>query len=336
MSELKSESSVFSVFIRNNTMLVAAVLLLFCTISSVASPYFLTKYNLQALMRDLAFISIVAVGQSVLLLLGELDLSVGAMASLSGILCGLLMTQLHIPPIAALPLGLIIGLCMGGLNGLIITVFRLNAMVATIGMAGVYAGITLVLTKGKAVTGIPPAILFIGQSSIGLLPIPFVASILVTISAFVFVTKTKAGRYIYAIGNSKPAAEMLGIKVNRIRMISFGIVGFLAALSGILYVARLGSAQTNIGTNWPMNSIAASVIGGILLTGGVGNPIGAYMGAAIICVISNIIVLLGVNMYWQQAVSGVVVVVAIALPSILNASREKKRIKKIVSLERKG
>lgn len=336
MSELKSESSVFSAFIKNNTMLVAAVLLLFCIISSVASPYFLTQYNLQALMRDLAFISIVAVGQSVLLLLGELDLSVGAIASLSGILCGLLMTQINIPPTAALFLGLIIGLCMGGLNGLIITVFRLNAMVATIGMAGVYAGITLVLTKGKAVTGIPSAILFIGQSNIGPLPIPFVASILVTIFVFIFITRTKAGRYIYAIGNSKPAAEMLGIKVNRIRVLSFGIVGFLSALSGILYVARLGSAQTNIGTNWPMNSIAASVIGGILLTGGVGNPIGAYMGTAIICVISNIIVLLGVNMYWQQAVSGVVVVVAIALPSILNASREKKRIKKIVSLGRRN
>jgi ribose transport system permease protein len=106
-------------------------------------------------------------------------------------------------------------------------------------------------------------------------------------------------------------------------------VGVLSSIAGILYVARLGSAQGNIGTTWPMNSIAASVIGGVLLTGGVGNPVGAYIGAAILMVISNVIVLLGVNIYWQQAVSGFVVVLAIALPSLLNIVRENKRIKSI-------
>ena len=159
------------------------------------------------------------------------------------------------------------------------------------------------------------------------MPIPFVIALVVVVLVFIFATKTKTGRYIYAIGNSKPAAEILGIRVNRIRVLVFAIVGLLSALAGMLYVARLGSAQATIGSNWAMNSIAASVIGGVLLTGGVGNPIGSFIGAAIICVISNVIVLFGVNIYWQQAVSGIVVVVAIALPSIMSIVREKKRIK---------
>ena len=280
-------------------------------------------------MRDIAFISMIAVGQSLLLLLGELDLSVGAVASLCGILTGLMMTKGGIAAGLAIVFGIVIGLGMGALNGLIISKFRLNAMVATIGMQGVYTGTTLVITRGKAVANIPESILFLGKGALAAIPTPFLVSLAVVAIAALFVSKTRRGRYIYAIGNSRSAAEILGIRVDRIRILTFSIVGMLSSIAGILYVARLGSAQANIGTTWPMNSIAASVIGGVLLTGGVGNPVGAYIGAAILMVISNVIVLLGVNIYWQQAVSGFVVVVAIALPSMVNIMRENKRIRSI-------
>lgn len=322
-------SQIYKSLLKNNTFIVSIVLLLFCLIASISSKYFLTLFNLQALMRDIAFIAMIAVGQSMLLLLGELDLSVGATASLCGILTGLMMTKGQVPYGAAAILGMVIGLTMGSLNGFIITRLRLNAMVATIGMQGVYNGITLVITKGKAVANIPDSIHFLGKGSLFEIPIPFIFSLVIAAIAAIFVSKTRRGRYIYAIGNSKSAAEILGIKVNRIRILTFALVGLVSSISGILYVARLGNAQVNIGTTWPMNSIAASVIGGVLLTGGVGNPVGAYIGAAIIMVISNVIVLLGVNIYWQQAVSGFVVVVAIALPSMVNIMRENKRIKNI-------
>ena len=127
----------------------------------------------------------------------------------------------------------------------------------------------------------------------------------------------------------KEAAKILGIKVDRIRVMIYSIVGFISALAGLLYVCRLGSAQTAIGEDWPMNSIAASVIGGVALTGGVGNPAGALIGAAVITIIQNIIVLFGVNSYWQSAVSGIVVVLAISFSSISTIVREnrQKRIK---------
>ncbi len=324
---LKRGNSVLAALKRSNMTAIGAVLAIMVLLASVLSPYFLDLYNLQALIRDLAFIGMIGIGQSLLLLIGELDLSVGKIASLCGIIAGMLMVRQQANPYLSLAVALLLGILLGCINGFIISKLRLNPMVATIGMQGVYGGINLVLTKGKAVTGIPQTVHFLGKGSLGPIPIPFVFTLLVLILVLFLVKKTKTGRYIYAIGNSKEAAKILGIRVDRIRVLIYGIVGLISALAGILYVARLGSSQSAIGENWPMNSIAASVIGGLSLTGGVGNPAGALIGAAIISVIQNMIVLLGVNVYWQSAVSGFVVVIAISFSSISEIMREKKQRK---------
>ncbi len=316
---------------KSNMTAIGVVLLLMIIIASVASPYFLDMYNLQSLIRDLAFIGMIGIAQSLLLLIGELDLSVGKIASLCGILAGMMMVNYGINPwlalALALALALLLGLVFGCINGLIITKLRLNSMVATIGMQGVYGGINLVLTKGKAITGIPEDIYILGKGNLGPVPFPFVFCVGVLILILFMVKKTKTGRYIYAIGNSREAAKILGIKVDKIRVMIYAIVGLISSLAGILYVARLGSSQSAIGENWPMNSIAASVIGGVSLTGGIGNPAGALIGAAIISIIQNMIVLFGVNVYWQSAVSGIVVVIAISFSSISEIMRERKQRK---------
>ena len=312
---------------KSNMTAIGVVLLLMIIIASVASPYFLDMYNLQSLIRDLAFIGMIGIAQSLLLLIGELDLSVGKIASLCGILAGMMMVNYGINPWLALALALLLGLVFGCINGLIITKLRLNSMVATIGMQGVYGGINLVLTKGKAITGIPEDIYILGKGNLGPVPFPFVFCVGVLILILFMVKKTKTGRYIYAIGNSREAAKILGIKVDKIRVMIYAIVGLISSLAGILYVARFGSSQSAIGENWPMNSIAASVIGGVSLTGGIGNPAGALIGAAIISIIQNMIVLFGVNVYWQSAVSGIVVVIAISFSSISEIMRERKQRK---------
>lgn len=300
------------------------VLLAMIAIASLVSPYFLDPYNLQALIRDLSFIGMIAVGQSLLLLIGELDLSVGQIASFSGIMSGMMMMNWGFNPYLSLVLALVVGLLLGAINGSIITYLRLNAMVATIGMSGVYGGINLVMTKGKAITNIPKEIHFLGKENLLGVPIPMWVCLSILVIILLFVKMTKTGRYIYAIGNNKEAAVILGIPVARIRILIYAIVGFVSAMAGILYVARLGSAQSTIGVNWPMNSIASSVIGGVALTGGIGNPAGALVGAAIISIIQNMIVLFGVNVYWQSAVSGIVVVLAISFSSISFMVRERK------------
>ena len=326
MKTKPGEKSLVLNALRRSTMTaIGAVLVAMVLLASVLSPYFLDQYNLQSLIRDLAFIGMIGIAQSLLLLIGELDLSVGKMASLCGIIAGMLMVHQGVNPVLSMIIALALGMMLGALNGTIITRLRLNSMVATIGMQGVYGGINLVLTKGKAVTGIPESILFLGKGNLGPIPIPFIFTLIVLVCILFLTKKTKTGRYIYAIGNSKEAAKILGIKVDRIRVLIYSVVGLISALAGILYVARLGSSQSAIGENWPMNSIASSVIGGVALTGGIGNPAGALIGAAIISVIQNMIVLLGVNVYWQSAVSGFVVVIAISFSSISGMMREKKQ-----------
>ena len=323
----KTNHAFISALKKSNMTAMGVVLLAMVIIASVASPYFLDIYNLQSLLRDLAFVGMIGVAQSLLLLVGELDLSVGKIASLCGILAGIMMVHKGMNPWLSFILGLALGLVFGLINGIIITQLRLNSMVATIGMQGVYGGVNLVLTKGKAITGIPEDIYFLGKGNVGPLPVPFIICILVLILILFMVKKTKTGRYIYAIGNSREAAKVLGIKVDKIRMMIYAIVGLISSLAGLLYVARLGSSQTAVGENWPMNSIAASVIGGVSLNGGVGNPAGALIGAAIISIIQNMIVLFGVNVYWQSAVSGIVTVIAISFSSISEIMRERKQRK---------
>ena len=295
---MKNKNSILNIFKRSNMTAIGMVLIIMFVIACIGSPYFLDVYNIQSLLRDLAIIGMIGIAQSLLLLVGELDLSVGKIATLCGILSGMLMIYAKINPWLALICGLIFGIFFGLLNGLIITKLRLNSMVATIGMQGVYGGINLVLTKGKAITGIPEQIQFLGKGSLGIVPMPFIFCIIVLLLVLFLVKKTKTGRYIYAIGNSREAATILGIKVDKIRVFIYVAVGLISSLAGLLYVCRLGSAQSTLGESWPMNSIAASVIGGVSLNGGIGNPAGALIGAAIISIISNMIVLFGVNAYW--------------------------------------
>jgi ribose transport system permease protein len=304
---------------------IALVFLLMIIIAIFTSKNFMTKFNIQSVVRDLAFVSIIAIGQSCLLLLGELDLSVGKMASLSGVLSGLMMVNLGIPPALTFICCLLFGGCFGIINGTIITRLRLNAMVVTIGMQGVYGGINLVITKGKAIVNIPQGIQFLGKGNLLGIPMPFVITIIILLIVIFLTQKTVFGRYIYAIGNNREAVEILGINVSMVRTLVYGIVGVLSALTGVLMVARLGASQPSIGDSWVMNSIAASVIGGVALTGGIGSPVGAVLGAAIISIIQNLIVLYGVNVYWQTAVSGIVVVLAISFDSIGTIIGETKK-----------
>lgn len=170
----KSGNAFINALKKSNMTAMAAILVVMIIIASIVSPYFLNVYNLQSVLRDLAFVGMIGIAQSLLLLVGELDLSVGKIACLSGILTGMLMVNVGLNPWLCLVIGLILGLLFGFINGIIITRLRLNSMVATIGMQGVYGGINLVITKGKAVTGIPADTQVLGKQSIGPIPIPFI------------------------------------------------------------------------------------------------------------------------------------------------------------------
>ena len=308
--------SALSILIRNPLAGVFVALTAIFVVSAIISPYFLTGYNLSVIARGVSFVGLVTIAQSSLMILGELDLSLGTIGGLCGVVSGMLMVQAGLPWGVALVLALMLGMALGLLNGFLVSALGLHSLVLTIGTAGIYGGAILVLTKGVAITGIPEGIHFLGRGDVLGMPVPFLIMLLVLAVALFLTTRTPMGRYMYAIGNNAAAARMLGIRVDRIRLLVFTFAGGLAALAGMLMVARLGTAQPSIGQAWVLAPIAASVIGGVATTGGVGSPLGAIFGAGIIAIIENIIVLFGVSPYWQGVVSGVIVVLAISFDAL--------------------
>jgi len=295
---------------------VVAALVLIFIISCFLSKYFLTAFNMMIVARELAFIALITIGQSMLMVLGELDLSLGMISGLCGVIGGVLMVDQGWSPALAFLVCLVFGTLFGCINGVLVTQLKLPSLVLTIGMAGVYGGSNLVLTKGIAITGLPPEISILGRGQLLFLPVPFLILLPVLAAAAFVMFKTPFGRYMYAIGNNAVTAIMLGVKVDRVRIVVFAVAGLLASLAGMLMVARLGTAQPSIGESWVLPPIAAAVIGGVATTGGVGGPIGAVLGAVIIGIIENIIVLFGISPYWQSVVSGGVVVLAISFDSV--------------------
>jgi ribose transport system permease protein len=251
-----------------------------------------------------------------LMLLGELDISLGAMGGLCGVAAGMLMMDLGVNPFAAMGLAIGLGALFGLINGFLVTALNLHSLVLTIAMAGVYKGVNLVLTKGVAITNISESIQFLGRGEVGPFPTPFVIMLVLLVVIAVVAHRTPFGRYVFAIGDNAAAARMIGVKVNRVKLLVFVIAGALAALAGTLMVARLGTAQPSIGDTWVLPSIAAAVIGGVATTGGIGSPVGAILGAGIVGVIEDITVLYGISPYWQGVISGMIVVLAISFDSV--------------------
>lgn len=295
---------------------VFVALLVIFALSAIISPYFLTPYNLSVVARGLAFVGLITIAQSMLMVLGELDLSLGVIGGLCGVVSGILMVRLGLEPYSAMLLAILLGLALGLFNGFLVTFLRLHSLVLTIGTAGIFGGANLVLTRGVAITGIPRDVQYLGRGDLFGIPVPFIIMFVALLVATFVMLKTPFGRYMYAIGNNRDGARMLGIRVNRVRLLVFGVAGAISGLAGVLMVARLGTAQPSIGDGWVLAPIAASVIGGVATTGGIGSPIGAIFGAGIIAIIENIIVLFGVSPYWQGIVSGAIVVLAISFDSI--------------------
>jgi ribose transport system permease protein len=300
-----------------------AALLVMVGVAALISSNFLTSYNMVIMSRELAFIGIVAIAQGLLLLLGDIDVSIGAIAGMSGIVCSKLMVEYQVDPSLAIMAGMAAGAAAGAINGLIITAFNLNSLVVTIGTLSVFSGINLWLTQGRTIVGLPKEVTFLGTGTVYGVPVPVIIMLIAFLVILFVTTKTVFGRQIYAVGNSREAARIVGINEQKIRVAVYAIAGTLAGIAGMLMCFRLLSAQASIGQSWLLPSIAAPVIGGIATTGGIGTIWGALVGSAIIVVIGNVIVLGGVNVYLQQIVTGLIVVFAVALDSIMRGLSKK-------------
>jgi ribose transport system permease protein len=284
------------------------------TFLSFASPYFLTADNALGVARAFSLTAIAAIGQTMVIITGGIDLSVGSVLALSGLSTGMLLAT-GWPLVPSIIAGLLVGMIFGACNGLLITRVGLPPFIATLGMLSIGRGLVYILHKGYPVT-VPRGedlLLQVGQGYVGIVPVPVIIMLVITIVATLFLSKTTLGRYVYAVGGNEEAARLAGIDVGRVKMFVYTVSGLLAAVSGIILLSRLVSAQPSAGLGFELPVIAAAIIGGTSLVGGEGTVLGAVLGAAIIGVLENGMVLLGVNTYAQQAVTGAVILVAVGL-----------------------
>lgn len=296
------------------------VFILLCVILSFASPYFLTVSNITNVVRQFSMTAIIAVGMTMVIITAGIDLSVGSMLALSGCVAAwLLVNEVSMP--IAISVGILIGTGLGFINGLLIVKIGLAPFIATLGMMSIARGLVLVITRGYPIQPLPDAFLTIAQGYIGPVPIPVIIMLVVLVVGHLFLSRTTTGRYIYCIGSNSTAARLSGINVGLVLIFVYTITGFLSALAGIILISRLSSAQSEMGLGWELDVIAATVIGGTSLAGGEGSVFGSLIGAAMMGVIRNALILLRVSVYWQTVVIGLVIVAAVSLDTL----RQRRR-----------
>ena len=307
--------------IKELNILIALVLL--CALLTFLSPVFFTSNNLLGVARAFSLTAVAAIGQTMVIITGGIDLSAGSIIGLSSLSTGILLVNGWPSPLAILA-GLGVGTAFGACNGLLITRVGLPPFIATLGTLSIGRGLIYVITQGYPVTAPRDQLLIqIGQGYLGQVPMPVIIMIVTTIVATIFLSRSTLGRYIYAVGGNEEAARLAGINVNRVKMFVYTTSGFLASVSGIILLSRLVSAQPTAGLGQELPVIAASIIGGTSLIGGEGTALGAVLGAAIVGVLENGIVLLGINTYAQQVVTGAVILLAVGL-DIWQKRRERR------------
>ncbi len=277
---------------------------------STLSPYFLRIKNLYAIGLTMSGIGIVCIGQSVVLLTGKFDVSVGSIVGFCGMVTAILTTTFGAYPLMVV-IGLLVGAGIGMINGLLVTKGRVNALITTFSMLTIFQGLTFLISRGYAVGVNQPDFRFLGTTRLGTLPLPIIILVVLYLLFFFILRHTVFGRYIYSIGGNVEAARLAGINVDRVQIFAFTITGLMAAFSGIMLASRLGSAQVTAGSQYPLNSIAACVLGGISLAGGQGNILGALVGVAIIAVLQSGLIMINLASHFQWIATGVILIIAV-------------------------
>lgn len=293
------------------------VLLVLVLFFASQTDRFLQTRNLNNIAQQNTAVIIVTIGVTLTMLVGGIDLSVGSIAALAGAISAGLIVNNGLGFWVSLPLTLALGFLLGGINGGLIVWGKLPPFVATLAMMGIARGLTLLYTQGRPISGMGDAYTFWGRGEFVIggmeLSAPVMVTVVVIILTALLLNYTRFGLHIYAIGGSEDTARLAGVPVNRVKLMTYGISGMLAALAGVLLTARLYSAQPQIGVGLELQAIAAAVLGGVSLFGGVGHVFGAVIGGLLVGVLGNGMNLMRIASYQQQMIQGVVLVLAVTV-----------------------
>ncbi|OOG71318.1 Ribose import permease protein RbsC [Ensifer sp. M14] len=295
--------------------------LLLAVILSFSNEYFLTPGNISNVLLQTSINGVLAIGMTFVILTRGIDLSVGSVVALAGMVSASFATTSATAGVAgapypffvALAIGILVGVACGIIVGFIVSRFSVPAFVATLGMLSAARGMTLIYGGGKPVPALTPEFRWIGTGNILGIPMPVILLGIVFLASWWILTRTRFGRYIYAVGGNPHAAKTSGINVTRIRFLVYVISGGLSGLAGMMLSARTGSALPQAGIAYELDAIAAVVIGGTSLSGGVGRVTGTLIGALIIGVMNNGLDLMGIQSYYQQVLKGALIVGAVML-----------------------
>lgn len=276
---------------------------------------FATANNLFTVLRQASIIGVVAIGAHYIILLGDMDLSLAANLSLSGVVMAALMVNNGLPPGVAGLLALALGAAVGLVNGLIITRLKINAIITTLGMMSILEGTAFMLTQGKTIFGDPiNSIKFLSSGTLlDAIPVPVIILFAFYAVAFVVLRRTTYGAYVFAAGNNSKAAWLSGVNVNRVKVATYVLAGMLAAFGGVMQIARQGTATAGMGSDFLFPILTAVVLGGASLTGGRGKIFNTLIAAIFLTTITNGMVLLGISIYTQRVISGIILIVALSL-----------------------
>lgn len=288
-----------------------ALILLVVGISCV-SPEFRTWNNFLSLLRQSSINGLIAFGMTCVILTDAIDLSVGSVLALSTALCAGMIVN-GVPVGLAMILALVIGVLLGCVSGILVTKGRLQPFIATLITMTVYRGLTMIFTSGKPISNLGDSFTLkvVGKGNFYRIPIPVILLLLIFIGFYILLQKTTFGRAIYATGSNAKCAKLAGINIHSTKIIAYAISGFMAALSGLILLSRLGSAQPTLGTGYELDAIAAVALGGTSMSGGRGKIYGTLIGVLIIAVLNNGLNILGVSSYYQDVIKGLVILIAV-------------------------
>jgi ribose transport system permease protein len=286
-------------------------LVLLCVVIAALEPRFLSAGNLAGVARQTAVITVIAMGMTVVMVSGGIDLSVGSVMALSGVVGAFAMVA-GAPVLVGIAVAIAAGAVCGLATGAAIASLRIPPFIVTLGAMGIYRGLTLLITDGKAVVGVPSRFGYLAEGNLlGVVPVPMLIVVLVAFATHFLLTGTQPGRYCYAIGSNIEAARYAGIRVSRYQILFYALLGMLTGLAGSIESARLLTGQPTAGEGYELRVIAAVVIGGGSLSGGQGTVVGTIIGALIMGVLANGANLLGISSFAQQVVIGAVIVLAV-------------------------
>lgn len=308
-AEVKSTRAKIADFISDNGALVG--LLVLCVAMFVATPDFLTPNNLLNVGIQASVVAILAFGQTFVIVTAGIDLSVGSVAALSAMVAAFTGQSWGMPPLVALLFGLLTGLAAGMVSGAATAYGKLPPFIATLAMLSVGRGLTLVVSNGIPIPT-PSVITWLG-GSVGPIPIPVVVLVVMGAIGWFILNRLSIGRAMYAVGGNLEAARLSGIPVKRVLVTVYALSGIFAGVAGLVLSGRLASAQPQAATGYELDAIAAVVIGGASLAGGVGRISGTLIGALVLAVIRNGLNLLNVSAFWQQVIIGLVIAVAVGI-----------------------